>query len=77
MLATVAILAATCVARNDDEPVPPFVTHEFDPYEDMNDGYLPEKPDFSQAWLAYGYLLLAGGLIMAPAFKSSRRTHLD
>ena len=76
MLATVAIMAAPCVAQDDDE-APPFVSMEYDPYEGMNDGYLPQKPDFAQAWLAYVYLLLAGGLVMAPAFKSSRRTHLD
>ncbi|MHC4986375.1 MAG: hypothetical protein ACYTFO_09510, partial [Planctomycetota bacterium] len=70
MFATVVILAATCAAQEDErEPAPPFVTYEFDPYEEQNDGFLPKRPDFAQAWLAYGYLLLAGGLIMAPAFK--------
>ena len=68
--------AAPCLTWADDE-VPPYEAREFANPQPGQDGYWPADPDFSASWLGYLYVLVAAALILLPAFKTSRRTHLD
>ena len=67
------IAAAPCLAWAQDE-VPPYEAREFAPGKD---GYWPADTDFSASWMGYLYVLVAAALVLVPAFKASRRTHLD
>jgi hypothetical protein len=46
-------------------------------YSVGEDGYLPPSGNYSPPWVAVLTALLAVIVILAPAFKNSRRTHLD
>jgi len=74
------------VAATDDEPAAPadeqVVASPEDVIEVMEfapgrDGYLPKGGSYSPPWMGLAFGLLSVGLILAPAFKSARRTHLN
>lgn len=41
------------------------------------DGYLPKSGGYSVSWSALFIGLLSMAVVLAPAFKNARRTHLD
>jgi len=41
------------------------------------DGYLPKEGSYSPPWMGLVFGLLSVAVILATAFKSARRTHLD
>lgn len=41
------------------------------------DGYLPKEGSYSPPWMGLAFGLLSVAVILATAFKSARRTHLD
>ncbi|HDZ20050.1 hypothetical protein LCGC14_0095800 [marine sediment metagenome] len=73
-LIVVVLLTAPVMGANKDKDIPPFRVMAF---EVRMDGYWPRDPDPSPAWLSYLYGPLAVVVILAPAFRNSRRTHLD
>lgn len=76
MLAVIVVVLVTAPVMGDekDKDIPPFRVVTF---EVRADGYWPKDPDPSPAWLSYLYGLVAVAVILAPAFKNARRTHLD
>ena len=41
------------------------------------DGYMPKEARYQPPWVAIAFGLIAPAAILAPAFKSARRTHLN
>jgi len=72
----VCVLAGPVWAQDEAEPpAPPFEVHEFEPGAD---GHLSqEEPGGPGSWLAVLYAIGALGLVVGPAFKDAKRTHLD
>lgn len=61
------------VAEEDSVPL-----FEDRPFRVGADGYTPEEEYKGPGgFLAYLYMVLAFGFVLAPAFKNAKRTHLD
>ena len=66
------------VAAADDEVVAsPEDVIEVMEFAPGRDGYLPKGGAYSAPWMGLAFGLLAVAVILAPAFKSARRTHLN
>ena len=71
IIAAVAVsLAWPIVASADDQ----LEVVDFGPGQD---GYLPDEGSHSPPWMGLAFGLLALAVILAPAFKNARRTHLN
>ena len=66
------------IAAADDEAVAsPEDVIEVMEFAPGRDGYLPKGGAYSAPWMGLAFGLLAVAVILAPAFKSARRTHLN
>ena len=65
-------------ALADEQVVPsPEDVMEVTEFAPGRDGYLPKEGSYSPPWMGLAFGLLSVAVILATAFKSARRTHLD